>query len=100
MTIDQTLHTEETRQVETHLRRHFPHTVAYRYNPASIRVRVVDPRFAGLSKGKRFDMVIPHIRELPDETQMDITLLVLLTPDEVRTSTMNMEFENPTPSRL
>ena len=42
--------TDETRQVEEILRKAgFDYVNAYRYNSASIRVRVIDSRFEGLS---------------------------------------------------
>ena len=41
------MQTEETRQVEQTLRRAFSQVDAYRFNSASIRVRVIDSRFKG-----------------------------------------------------
>jgi septation ring formation regulator EzrA len=42
--------TEETRSVEELLRQHFERADSYRYNSASIRVRVVDSRFEAMSR--------------------------------------------------
>ncbi|MBI3822794.1 MAG: BolA/IbaG family iron-sulfur metabolism protein [Planctomycetes bacterium] len=99
--------TAETRKIEKMLNEYFPDRPgdfapsAYRYNPASIRVRVVSDRFAGKNRVERSQMVYSLLKNnLPEETWQDITLIVLLTPDEVSESLMNMEFENPTPSRL
>lgn len=100
MTLKSKRITNETKQVENHLRRYFPNTVAYRYNPAAIRVRIVDGRFQRVSRSKRFDMVIPYVRELPEKTQQDVSLLLLLTPDELQTSERNWEFENPSTAPL
>ncbi len=47
------MRTAETREVESVLRMAFLTTDAYRYNSASIRVRVVDPRFAAKSTEER-----------------------------------------------
>jgi stress-induced morphogen len=99
------MRTRETREVERVLQREFPKSDAYRYNSASIRVRVVDPRFKGKSTAKRDAMVERLIRELPEETQAEIMTLLTLTPEEVsdsfnRKSLMNLEFEDPSPSTL
>jgi len=92
--------TVETTQIEDALKSHFPGTSAYRYNSASIRVRVVDERFAGKSMAEREDMLLPLVHQLPDDIQADITLLLLLTPDEAPDSLMNLEFLDPSPSML
>lgn len=73
---------------------------AYRYNPASIRIRIVDPDFKGKNRIERDDIVSAILDKLPDDVQAEITVLLLLSPDETKTSTMNMEFEKPTPSPL
>jgi stress-induced morphogen len=102
----ESLRTDETRSVEELLRQHFPGyppdyaPAAYRYNLASIRVRVVDPAFRGKSRVEREDMVYPILEQLPDATQDDITILLLFTPEQADNALMNMEFEHPTPSRL
>lgn len=82
------------------LRPHFENVAAYRYNAASIRVRVLDRCFARLSRAHREELVLPLIQRLPEKLQADITFLVLLSPDEVATSLLNLEFENPRPSQL
>jgi acid stress-induced BolA-like protein IbaG/YrbA len=92
--------TPETRQIERLLRSKFPRAEAYRYNSASIRVRVIDSRFAGQSRTEREEQVLPLIRQLPEETQADVMILLMLTPDELARSLMNLEFENPTPSMV
>jgi stress-induced morphogen len=96
--------TAESRQVEDLLRRTFPDTDAYRFNSASIRVRVVDDRFRGLSVGERDAMVEPLLDELPRDTQADIVNLLTLYPDEpddsVRARLANEEFERPSDSML
>ncbi len=91
---------KETKQVEDLIRRTFPETEAYRYNSASIRVRVIDSRFANKTKAERERMVNPILAELPESTISDITVLLLLAPQEQATSLMNLEFERPTPSKL
>ena len=99
--------TAETRQIEKLLREQFPEypaeypPSAYRYNSASIRVRVVSERFAGKNRVERSELVYPVLeKNLPRDTWEDITIILLLAPDELDDSLMNREFEKPTPSRL
>lgn len=104
----ETKRTEETRLVEDTLRKSGFETVeAYRYNSASIRVRVIDPRFEGLSIENRDALVEPHLEQLPDRTQADIMSLITFAPSElqptdqtVRVMSINSEFECPSPSML
>ena len=99
--------TKETALIEKVLRDHFPDSPedyppeVYRYNPAAIRVRLVNPRFQKKDRIEREEMVLPILQEeLPKETWWDVTSVLLLSPDEVEDSFANREFENPTPSRL
>ncbi len=69
-----------------------------RYNSVSVRIRIIDPDFAKKSRMERDDAVWEVLETLPEDTIAEISLLVLLTPDEAKTSMMNLEFENPTPS--
>jgi stress-induced morphogen len=99
--------TPETRMVEDHLRQHFEQVDSYRYNSASIRVRVIDRRFEGMPREKRDAMVEEQIEKLPPETQRDIVTLFTFAPSELaRTPTtfrefmQNTEFDNPSPTIL
>ena len=103
--------TDETRLVEEFLRSGgFDQVDAYRYNPASIRVRVIDRRFERLSFPKRVDLVEPHLDHLPERTQADIIELFAFTPTELehpkglaehmRYVVKNAEFEDPSPSMV
>ena len=96
--------TTTPRCVEETLREEFPNTDAYRYNSASIRVRIVDPRFEGKSIGQRDAIVEPHLDKLPEQTLNDIMNLTTLAPDETENSfkalLANEEFENPSKSEL
>jgi stress-induced morphogen len=100
----QTLRTPETDEVEKHLRRTFPQSDAYRFNSASIRVRVVDERFKGMSFPERDALVEPLLCELQPATQADIVNLLTLYPGEpeesLRAQLLNAEFENPSRSLL
>jgi len=96
--------TKETRKIESLFRTEFPQTDAYRFNSASIRVRVIDDRFEGKSIAEREAMVLPLLKKLPKKTRDDVLLLLTLAPSEQRTfnsqTLMNQEFEQPLPSRI
>jgi hypothetical protein len=100
--------TDETQMVERVLREAGFETVdAYRYNSASIRVRVIDQRFEGLPTDKRDAMVEPILEKLPERTQADIVNLFTFAPSELeqtpktsREFFKNLEFDDPSPSML
>ena len=102
------LRTEESRAVEESLRATgFAQVDAYRYNSASIRVRVIDPRFEGRSFAERDGEVEPHLATLPESIQADIVNLLTFAPTELdpehrslRDQLMNLEFEDPGRSML
>jgi stress-induced morphogen len=98
------MRTDETRTVEAMLKKAFPKTDAYRYNSASVRVRIIDPRFEGKSTEERDAMVEPLLEQLPEGIQADIMNLLTLYPDETSKSFKaffaNSEFEEPSPSLL
>lgn len=85
----------------------FDQADAYRYNEASIRVRVIDRRFERLSIEKRDAMVEPILDQLPESTQSDIITLFTFAPLELQDSPkltrgfmQNVEFEDPSSSIL
>lgn len=100
--------TEETRMVEETLKKaSFDQADAYRYNSASIRVRVIDPRFEGMPPEKRDEMVEEILDKLPEDTQRDIVTLFTFAPSELQQSPktfrefmLNTEFDDPSPSML
>ena len=99
--------TPETRSIEELLGRHFKQVDAYRYNSASIRVRVIDPKFEGMSREQRDALVEQQVDKLPPDTQSDIVTLMTFAPSELEQSrgklreyTLNIEFEEPSPSTL
>jgi stress-induced morphogen len=73
---------------------------SYRQNSASIRIRIIDPDFATMNRAARHDYVWGFIEGLSEDIQSQITILLLLTPQETKKSIANMDFENPIPSRL
>ena len=92
--------TRETERIEEMLRPHFREVEAYRYNSASIRVRIVDERFERKSNVEREDMVWPLLGKLSERTRADISILLLVTEEEKGQRMMNVEFDKPSPSRL
>ena len=100
--------TAETLSVERVLRdAGFEKVDAYRYNAASIRVRVIDRRFEGMPIEKRDTMVEPYLESLPERTQADIMNLFTFAPSELQQTPKtlkaflkNTEFEDPSPSIL
>ena len=80
---------------------------AYNINSRAIRVRVVDPRFAGLSKGERIALMDDVLKALPEEIELDITMIVPITREEFGNPSVeswilhgNFDFENPAKSVL
>lgn len=72
----------------------------YRWDRVSVRIRIIDPQFAGKGRADRSRYVWDYLETLPDDVQGEISMVLLLTPDEVKTSFANMEFEDPVPSEL
>ena len=91
---------DDIARAESILRKPFPNATVRRTNSLMLRVRIIDKRFRGLSKVARHELVEPLLDQLPAELQEEIYFVLLLTPDEVATSTLNEEFENPVPSLI
>lgn len=95
--------TSETEEVEKKLGEHFAKVEAYRFNSVSLRIRIIDEMFRGLSKVDRAEKVEPILDQLPESIQQDIVFLLLMAPGEesdVAYSLMNHEFDSPRPSQL
>ncbi len=71
-----------------------------RQNSVSIRIRIVDRDFSGLDRVDREPAIWHLLKALPEEIFANITMLLLLTPEETEGSLANQEFEYPIPSRL
>lgn len=67
----------------------------YRSNSVSIRVRIIDPKFQGVDRVERHDEVWRWLEKLPESVQFHLGLLILLTPEEAKTSFSSYEFDNP-----
>ena len=71
----------------------------YRQNTASIRIRVIDERFTGMSRGERHDAVWDFLYAgLDEDTLQEISVLLPLTRSEKPTLLMSQEFDDPIPS--
>ena len=66
-----------------------------RQNSVSIRIRIIDPDFKGLDRVDRDTEMWKLLERLPERVKSQITMLLLLTPKEAKTSFANMEFEHP-----
>jgi stress-induced morphogen len=73
---------------------------AYRQNSASLRIRIIDPDFGPLERIERHRLVWRILEKLSEEVLSQVSLLLLLSPEEAKKSLTNAEFENPIPSRL
>jgi hypothetical protein len=73
---------------------------AYRQNSVSVRIRILNSEFAGRSRGEREEEVWAVLNKLPEEAAAEISLLLLLTPEEAKKSSASFEFDDPIPLRL
>ena len=71
-----------------------------RHNPVSIRLRIIDPDFQSLDRLEREPDIWQLLRKLPEEVFVNITMLLLLTPEEAEHSLASQEFDHPIPSRV
>lgn len=65
----------------------------YRYSPVSVRARVIDPDFRGKSLSERHRTVWPLLAPLDEDALGELTMLLLLTPDERGTSIGSTDFD-------
>lgn len=91
--------TDETQHIEKVFRDFgYADVQSYRLGPYSVRLRVRDARFAGMSRVARMQHLAPLIRALPEETQQDMIFVLPIAPGEElqgQFQRMNTEFENP-----
>ena len=59
---------------------------ARRRNPVSIRIRIVDLDFKGMSRVDRAPEIWKLLKRLPADVFVNITMLLLLTPKEMGNS--------------
>ncbi len=71
-----------------------------RQNSVSIRLRIIDPDFQGMDRIEREPAIWQLLRKLPEEVFVNITMLLLLTPEEAEHSLASQEFDHPIPSRV
>jgi hypothetical protein len=78
----------------------FQDVSVYQYNRFSIRVRIIDERFRGMTLVARDSQLRPILHQLPENIWADVTMLLLLAPGEESDTMLAREFENPTRSTL
>jgi hypothetical protein len=71
-----------------------------RHSPVSIRLRIIDPDFQGKDRLAREPELWTLLQRLPEEVFVNITMLLLLTPEEAAKSFASQEFEHPVPARV
>jgi len=86
--------------VREELEKDFAEVEVRRYNQVSIRLRITDEKFRGLTFDEREREVHRSISRLPSDIQADITMLILAAPGEKVNPLLNYEFDNPSPDRL
>ncbi|HVS35868.1 MAG TPA: hypothetical protein VMS17_09820 [Gemmataceae bacterium] len=72
----------------------------YRHNSVSVRIRVINREFKGLSRAQREEDLWAVLSRLPEDAAAEVSLLLLLTPEEAKKSFASFEFDNPIPSKL
>ena len=72
----------------------------YRHTPYSVRIRVIDPNFRGKTKSMRHREVWPTLYELPEDILNELSVLILVTPEEKDSSMSSREFDDPIPSTM
>jgi hypothetical protein len=70
-----------------------------RHSPVSIRLRIIDPDFQGRDRLEREPEVWKLLQQRPEEVFVNITMLLLLTPEEAEKSFASQESDHPIPSR-
>ena len=86
---------------KTYLPEHpYAEFAVYRYNSASVHIRILDPDFAGMDIPEREDMVWKVLDELPDPVVQDISVLLLLPPEERDAYSLSTEFDDRSRARL
>src|SRR6185295_6115142 len=70
----------------------------YRDSPGSVRVRIVDDRFARMKKFERHDEVYDFLVErVGVDVVGEVSILLLFTRAELKTSLANLDFEETVP---
>jgi hypothetical protein len=66
----------------------------------SVRLRIIDPDFHDRDRLERETEVWGLLQQLPDDVFVNITMLLLFTPEEAEKSFTSQEFEHPVPARV
>jgi hypothetical protein len=72
----------------------------YRASPANVHIRILDPDFRGVDIPERDDMAWEVLDELPDEVVSDISVVLLLPPEERDAYQLSREFDTAPRSRV
>jgi stress-induced morphogen len=66
----------------------------------AIRVRIINPAFAGLSRSERHEAIWAYLESLPESILSDVSLLLLLTPEEAAQPLADFAFDDTVANRL
>src|SRR5207244_950501 len=72
----------------------------FRSSPANVHIRILDPDVRGVDIPERDDMAWEVLDELPDEVVSDISVVLLLPPEDRDAYELSREFDTPTRSRV
>jgi len=73
----------------------------YRQSPGSIRLRIIDDRFAGVSLSRRHDELWDFLsRRVGDDTMGEVSILLAFPRSELKRSLANQDYEDPIPFDL
>ena len=67
----------------------------YRRDPYSILARIIDPDFDGFDWVERHNLIWGLLENLPEDLLSQMSLLVLVTPDEMGDTGSSLEFDDP-----
>jgi hypothetical protein len=73
---------------------------AYRQNNVSVRIRIIGEEFEGKGRAEREEELWNLLAKIPEEYAAEVSMVLLLTPEEAKKSIAYDVFEYPLPSRI
>ena len=71
-----------------------------RWSNVSVRIRIIDQDFRGKSRSDREMEIWPLFDVLSEDAVADVSMLLLITPEEKDESLASFEFDHPTKSMI
>jgi stress-induced morphogen len=70
----------------------------YRRDKFILRMRIIDPDFDGMTQEQRDDLIWDMLyKNLHEDLLQELSMVLLLSPREVKESMVNIDFEKPQP---